>query len=38
MLINNTMRRTYVKHTKRESKFVTKNPYNRFKKKYTRTV
>lgn len=38
MLINNIMRHTYTKTTKHESKFVRKNPYNRFKRKYTKTV
>ncbi len=32
------MGRSYTKTTKRVSKFVKNNPYNKFKRKYTRTV
>lgn len=32
------MRKTYTKVTKRVSKFVKYNPYNKFTKKYTRIV
>lgn len=32
------MRKTYTKIVKRESKFIKLNPFNKWKKKFTRTV